>query len=196
MPPLEGLIRMKTEQNRTTEGGTKMKGVIVMCLGELVRNNFGQDKWEAALEKAGVKKDTIFLSTSNVDDVTVLKVIGSLCDILNISLVQAADAFGDYWVNTFAPKIYGAYYEGIKTAKEFLLNMDKVHVQTAAIVPDSRPPRFDYEWKNDKTLIMGYKSHRGLIDIMVGLVKGVGKYYNEDLKVTKLGDDKVEIIFS
>jgi hypothetical protein len=172
-----------------------MKGVIVMCLGELVRNNFGQDKWETALEKAGVNKDTIFLSTSDVDDGTVLKVIGSLCDILNISLVQAADAFGDYWVNNFAPKIYGAYYQGVKSAKEFLLNMDKVHVHSTQTLQDSNPPRFNYEWKDDKTLIMGYKSHRGLIDIMVGLVKGVGKYYNEDLTVTKLGDDKVEIVF-
>jgi hypothetical protein len=173
-----------------------MKGVIVMCLGELVRNNFGKDKWETALEKAGVNKDTIFLPTSDIDDGTVLKVIGSLCDVLNISLVQAADAFGDYWVNVFAPKIYVPYYQNVKSAKEFLLNMDKVHVHSTETLPDSRPPRFDYEWKDDKTLIMGYKSHRGLIDIMVGLVRGVGKYYNEDLKVTKLGDDKVEIVFS
>lgn len=172
-----------------------MKGVIVMCLGELVQNNFGKDKWETALEKAGVNKDTIFLSTSDVDDGTVLKVINSLCDILNISLVQAADAFGDYWVNVFAPKIYKVYYDGVISAKDFLLKMDEVHVQSAAIVKDCRPPRFSYEWKDDKTLIMGYKSHRGLIDIMVGLIKGVGKYYNENLKVTKLGDDKVEVVF-
>jgi hypothetical protein len=173
-----------------------MKGVIVICLGDLVRNNFGQDKWDTALEKAGVKKNTVILPTSNVDDSTVLKVIDSVCNVLNISLVQAADAFGDYWVNVFAPKTYAPYYAGVKSAKEFLLNMDKVHVQSAAIIKDCCPPRFSYEWKDDKTLIMGYKSHRGLIDIMVGLIKGVGKYYNEDLKVTKLADDKVKIVFS
>ena len=172
-----------------------MKGVIVMCLGELVKNNFGQDKWEAALEKAGVNKSTIFLPTSNVDDGAVLKVIESVCNVLDISLVQAADAFGDYWVNVFAPKIYSPFYAGAKSAKEFLLNMDKVHVYTTETLKDCCPPRFSYNWKDDKTLIMGYKSHRGLIDIMVGLIKGVGKYYNEDLKVTKLGDDKVEIVF-
>lgn len=30
---------------------------------------------------------------------------------------------------------------------------------------------------------------------MVGLVKGIGKYYKENLKVTKLGPEKVESIF-
>jgi hypothetical protein len=42
---------------------------------------------------------------------------------------------------------------------------------------------------------MKYKSRRGLIDFMVGLIKGVGKFYKEDLKVTKLSSDKVEIVF-
>jgi hypothetical protein len=42
---------------------------------------------------------------------------------------------------------------------------------------------------------MKYKSHRNLIDFLVGLIKGVGKFYKEDLKVTKLTNDKVEIVF-
>jgi len=42
---------------------------------------------------------------------------------------------------------------------------------------------------------MKYISKRGLIDFMVGLIKGVGKYYREDLKVTKLGNDRVKIVF-
>jgi hypothetical protein len=46
-----------------------------------------------------------------------------------------------------------------------------------------------------KTLIMHYKSHRGLIDFMVGLIKGVGKYFKENLQVRKLGDKRVEIVF-
>jgi hypothetical protein len=42
---------------------------------------------------------------------------------------------------------------------------------------------------------MKYKSKRKLIDFMVGLIKGVGKFYKENLKVKKISDDKVEIIF-
>jgi hypothetical protein len=30
---------------------------------------------------------------------------------------------------------------------------------------------------------------------MVGLIKGVGNFYKEDLKVTKLGNDRVKIVF-
>jgi len=172
-----------------------MKGVIALALKEMVKERFGRDKWKAALKKAGIDSEPIILPILDVDDQTVLKIVNSVCEVLNISLIQAADAFGDYWVNVYSQKMYISHYENVKTAKEFLLKMDSIHVVTTQSMPGAHPPRFGYEWKNEKTLIMKYKSSRGLIDFMVGLIKGVGKFYKEDLKVTKLGSAEVEIVF-
>lgn len=172
-----------------------MKGVIANCLGNLIKEKFGKDKWEEVLEQAGLSRITQFLSTQDIDDDAVIKVVESVCKVLGISLPQAADAFGEYWVNSFAPKIYSAHYRNKKSSKDFLLDMDNVHATVTKTMSNARPPRFTYEWKNDHTLTMTYKSHRGLIDFVVGLVKGVGKYYKEDLKITKLGDTKVQVTF-
>ena len=172
-----------------------MKGVIVLALKEMVIATYGIDKWKNALAKAGIGEEPLIMPISNVDDQIFLRVVNSLCEVLNISFIQAADAFGDYWVTVYSQKMYRVYYENVKTAKEFLLKMDSVHVASTKSIPDANPPRFEYEWKDEKTLIMKYKSQRGLIDLMVGLIKGVGKLYKEDLKVTKLGSDKVEIVF-
>jgi hypothetical protein len=180
---------------QTDERSAGVKGVIVQCLAELVKEKFGRDKWEEALEKSGLDKDAVFLATQDVEDNAVLKVVGSVCETLGISLVQAADAFGEYWVNTFAPKIYATYYRGADSARDFLLKMDDVHRAATKSIPGAHPPRFEYEWKDDKTLVMTYKSHRGLIDFLVGLIKGVGTYFKEDLQVTKLSDEKVEVVF-
>jgi len=82
-----------------------MKGAIINCLEELVVNGFGKDKWEAAFEKAGFEKNTFFLSIQDIDDAKVLKkLVGAVCSVLNISLPQAADAFGEYWRCTYAPE--------------------------------------------------------------------------------------------
>lgn len=172
-----------------------MKGVIVMCLASLVTEKFGKPKWEATLEKAGLPRTTFFLATQDIEDAVAMKIIGSACEVLNITMEQAAMAFGDYWVNEFAVKIYQPFYRGPKSAKEFLLNLDKVHVVTTQTVANAHPPRFDYDWKDEKTLIMTYKSPRGLIDFFIGLAHGVGKHFNEELKITKLSSEKVEIIF-
>ena len=128
-------------------------------------------------------------------DADVLKVVESVCKVLNLTLQQAADAFGDYWVNDYAVNIYKFYYRHSNSAKDFLLNMDNVHIEVTKNIPNAHPPRFTYNWENDKTLIMTYNSHRDLIDFLIGLVKGVGKYFNEDLKVKKLENDKIQIDF-
>lgn len=172
-----------------------MKGVIVNCLKDLVINKFGLDKWEAALEKIGLDKKMTFIVTQDVDDAVALKVVGSVCAVLNISLSQAADAFGEYWMCSYAPQIYKSYYRGVKSAKEFLLKMDEIHRQTTESIPNAKPPRFEYSWENEKTLIMKYKSQRGLMDFMLGLIKGVGKYFKENLKVSKLNNESAKIVF-
>ena len=172
-----------------------MKGIIAMCLKDLVVNKFGADKWDECLKNMGEAEDISILATSDMHDEVVMKMVQAACKTLGISLQQAADAFGEYWVCNFSQKVYGGFYRKYGNAKEFLLAMDKVHVDMTKSMKDSVPPRFDYEWKDNRTLIMKYKSKRNLIDFAVGLAKGVGKHYKEDIKVSKLSDDKMQIVF-
>ena len=123
-----------------------------------------------------------------------MTVIKTACESLGLTIVELADVYGDYWINVFAPKVYSPYYN-VDSAREFLLNVDFIHTSITKRIPNAQPPRFNYEWLSHDTLIMTYHSKRGLIDFMVGLIKGVGKYFNEDLKVTKLSNTKVKIVF-
>ena len=76
-----------------------MKGAIVQCLGDLAKSNFGNDKWEQSLEKAGMNKNSFFMPIQNVDDEKVMKIIDSLCKVANISPTHRQQVFGDYSVN-------------------------------------------------------------------------------------------------
>ena len=42
---------------------------------------------------------------------------------------------------------------------------------------------------------MKYHSPRNLVDFMVGLIKGVGKHFNEKLTVSKISSDSVRVVF-
>lgn len=173
-----------------------MKAIIALALKGLIKDKFGDEKWEAVLKNAGIDNEPRLTPISDIDDKVVLDVIGSACKVLDISSVQAADAFGEYWMTEYAPQIFKHYFSAKKNAKEFLLKMDDVHVAVTNTTENARPPRFDYEWEDKNTLIMNYKSDRNLIDIFVGLIKGVGKYYNENLQVSKAGGNKVKVIFA
>ena len=171
-----------------------MKGAIAKCLGELVESRFGKEKWQQALEKAGIPRDKVFWPSEDIDDGKTMELIGAVCDVLDITTGEAADAFGEYWTNVYAPKSFSFFYKGVNSAREFLLKMDSVHVATTQQMKNTNPPRFGYEWEDERTLLMSYKSGRGLIDILVGLIKGVGKYYKENLMVTKMSPGLVRIV--
>ena len=172
-----------------------MKGVIAICLGELISEKFSRDKWEEVLEGAGLPRKTFFLATEDVDDAATMRVVASVCKVMDMSMTQAADAFGEYWFNVYAPRVYKAHYAGKKSAKEMLMALNHIHKSVANHSPNAHPPKFEYDWKDDKTLLMTYQSSRGLIDFFIGIVKGVGTYYKEKLSITKLPNNKVEIRF-
>lgn len=172
-----------------------MKGVIALCLKEVVVNNFGLEKWSEIVAQAGHKRDPMILPISNLEDEVVLGLLSSTCQTLDISLETAADVFGDYWVNVYTQRMYKAYYDGADSARELLLKMDSIHVAVTRNIRNAHPPRFNYTWEDEKTLIIQYTSPRNLIDLFIGLVKGVGKHYDEELRVTKAADDKLRIVF-
>ncbi len=172
-----------------------MKGAIAVALKEMVVENYGEQAWKSALNHAGITTEPILTLLSNIDDALMMKIIDGVCKTLNISQLKAFDAFGEYWMLKFAPSKYPSHIRGANNAKEFLLKMDSVHDFVTKNMDNAHPPRFQYEWKDQNTLIMNYKSQRGLIDLLVSLIKGVGKYYKENLMVTKLSNTQVQIKF-
>ncbi len=172
-----------------------MKGAIANCMAKLVIDKRGIDIWEKVLENAGLDKNTKFLVIQDIDDNTVMKVINSVCTVLNKSFQKTANAFGIYWMNYYAPKLYPIYFENPKTAKEFLLRMNEVHNQITKNIKNASPPSFEYEQPDEKTLIITYKSKRDLMIFFIALIQGVGKYFNENLTIIQTGKNKVKIIF-
>ena len=172
-----------------------MKGTILKCLQEMVEIRFGKPEWQGILSDAGFKGPQLFSLSADVDEGKALALFASTARVLEISAEQAAEAFGDYWVNDYAPRVYQTIYARHKSAREFLLAMDGVHVMVTESVPNARPPRFDFEIQGEKTVLVTYKSKRGLIDLYIGLVRGVGKRFGTQLEIQKLSARQVKITF-
>ncbi len=172
-----------------------MKGTILKCLQEMVESRFGKAEWQEILGDAGFKGPQLFSLSADVDEGKALALFASAARVLEISPEQAADAFGDHWVNEYAPRVYQTIYGRYKSAREFILAMDEVHVMVTDSVPNARPPRFDFEKQGEKTLLVTYRSKRGLIDLYIGLARGVGKRFGTLLEIQKLSPRQVKITF-
>ena len=172
-----------------------MKGSIIKCLSDLVRNNFGENKWKEIVQQSGENPQMAIFATSDIDDKTAFKLIENTCKVLNLTKQQACDAFGDYWVNTYAPKIYSIYYPNFENAKQFIMGMDKTHETVTKNMLNARPPRFTFEEVDENTIIVNYLSTRKMINFYTGLVKGIGKYFNTPIDIKKLSEERVKLTF-
>jgi hypothetical protein len=173
-----------------------MKGSITSCLAQLIETTFGKEKWEAVRDHAGAQSVAgLKLATSDVDDAVASRLIQSTCKILGLTEQQAADAFGEYWCCTYAPKVYKAYLQRFRSAREMILGMDQVHSDVTNNMANARPPRFEYHWEDENSLVVTYKSPRGMMSIYVGLARGVGKYFKEKLDVQSLSANQCRIRF-
>lgn len=172
-----------------------MKGTVHKCVEKLVIEKFGLDKWEECLASVGLDEDHVFMMNDDVDEATTMRMLGNMPAILGISFQQLLDAFGEYWACSYTPKVYPAYFEGIHSSKEMLVNLDRIHREVTENMDNARPPRFTYKWVDEHTLQMQYSSKRGLIDLFISIAKGMNKYFNEENKITKIDDNSVEIVF-
>lgn len=172
-----------------------MKGIAVDCLKEVVVGSLGPAKWIEILARAGVESGTTFHVNDDVDDQVVLNLFAQTCDVGNLTLEQACDAFGAHWVGTYIPQRYPEFYAGVRTAREFLLKLDGIHAAARQRIPNAQPPRHSYEWKSDNTLVMGYASDRGLVELFIGAVRGAARHFGDAIEVQALDEKRVEIVF-
>ena len=172
-----------------------MKGTILKCLQEMVESQHGKPVWQEILDEAGLQGSRFFTLSSDVADADAVALFQATASVLELGFQDAANAFGDHWVNVYAPRVYQTIYGRLKSAREFILAMDGVHVMVTNTIENAHPPRFEYEEQADGTLLVTYKSQRGLIDIYIGLVYGVGKFFDTPLQVTKLSARQVRIRF-
>ena len=116
--------------------------------------------------------------------------------MLGFTLQEAADAFGEYWSCVFAPEVGAAVWRTFGSARECIQRLGDLRFDMDAAAVSLGPSRFRYDWKDERTLLVGYTSDHGLLDFYVGIVRGVGTAFDEPLQVRKLTSSDVEVVFA
>ena len=166
-----------------------MKGSIVECIRELVTRKFGAAKWKEALKKAGLPEGQLFSSLEDVPDSQVLAIMKGVADAASLTMPQVMEAFGEHWSSQYAPSVYKPYFASVKSTRELLLKLDEIHLAMTRSMKSAHPPRFRYEWKGDHHLVMHYQSQRGLVALMPGLIRGLGKQFKDNPSVNIIGNE-------
>ena len=167
-----------------------MYGIVNLAIQGLVVENHGLDKWNKIKEKSGVKVP-FFLSDEPYDDEITFNLVACSSEVLNIPQSEILKAFGEYWVLKTGQEKYGELMKaGGKDFSEFITNLPNFHSRIMLIYPKLSPPEFKVSRKDDKTLILDYYSTRkGLTYFVIGLIEGIAKMFNTEIKMTHLSSN-------
>jgi len=160
-----------------------MKGIINKGIQELVEAKFGAEAWDKIKELAKCE-EPFFSARENYSDQMTVDLANAASEVSGLPLETVLVEFGKFWITNTGAESYPTFFKlAGRAAREFLMNMDKVHKQVTKNVLNAKPPSFEYEELPDGRLLMHYRSERKLCAVLRGLILGVGIYFDEELQV-------------
>ncbi len=164
-----------------------MYGIVNKAIEDLIRENFGDIKWDAIKQRSGVDID-FFLSNEPYDDSITYKLAQAAAEETGLTLAKVLSDFGEWWVVRTSREKYGALLRaGGSSMPEFFRNLPDFHNRIAFIYPKLTPPEFRTSDETNTSIDIHYHSARqGLQDFVHGLLVGIGKLYNQEVFIELL----------
>lgn len=161
-----------------------MYGLINKAVQQLVVSNFGEEQWEAIKQESGVE-DLGFISMKPYPDDVTFRLVAVASKHTGISVPELLQAFGEYWVLHTSNEGYGEMMDSAgNSLPEFLRGLNMMHFRLGNIMPEMVMPHFEVTDETTNSLLLHYFSKReGLADMVLGLVRGLGKRFNTDCTI-------------
>jgi hypothetical protein len=161
-----------------------MYGIINKSIEDLVKTNFGEEKWVQILERSGIEVD-FFISNEPYDDDITYQLAGAIATEMDLSLGEVLTVFGEWWVlKTTKEKYRGMLEAGGNSLREFLVNLPIFHNRVMMVYPKLTPPEFKTSHIEDRSIHIHYFSKRqGLKEFVRGLLQGLGKMYQTPVEI-------------
>ena len=164
-----------------------MYGLVNKAIKDLVVENHGQEKWEEICTSVGFEESD-FISMSPYPDKLTYDLVGAASKILKTDANAILEAFGEYWILYTAEQGYGDLLDlSGSSFTEFLGNLDMLHLRINNMMPELKAPLFSTQNETNNSVELRYKSHRkGLVPMLLGLIKGLGKRFNMVVQIEEL----------
>ena len=171
-----------------------MKGIILASFRDyFLKKTNNEVTWKDILDKSGLGSEKIILHSVSLDDKYVKPIIDGMSEKLMMNKSELLIELGKFFIISTATRFYKTTLMKYNTFEDFILNVNKIHSSIVQMMPDATPPVFGIEFKNNK-IVIDYTSKRHLIDYAYGALLGAAALYKSNAKITKLNDNKIEIL--
>lgn len=165
-----------------------MYGLVNKAIKDLVIKNHGTEKWNEICKLSDFH-DPEFVGMNPYPDKLTYDLVKNASTVLKADSAAILEAFGEYWILYTAQEGYGDLMDiAGSNFPDFLNNLDMLHNRISNIMPQLMPPQFSTQNVSANSLELIYTSNRvGLIPMLYGLIKGLGKRFNLNVSIKQIG---------
>jgi hypothetical protein len=161
-----------------------MHGIIFQQLQQFVNKNYGSNQWIELLESANLG-GKFYMPTQVYDDSEVVSLVVKASEITGRSVQEIMESFGEFIAPSLL-KIYSASIKSDWSTIDLLEHVENtIHKAVRFADKNASPPELDCKRKSPTKVVIDYTSKRKMIDVGVGIIKGIAKIKNERIEIKR-----------
>lgn len=161
-----------------------MKGTVVGTWVKTLRKQYPHEVIRDKMMGAGIDPDKSISPLSDIEDDKLFSFITEVARHFKIEENELWRLIGQDNIQSF----YEGYSSFFKKANlfQFLNSMNDVHKVVRKRIKGSNPPGLDMEITGAQTVILTYRSKRGMFSYMMGLLDGAQSHFDEKLEIKEI----------
>ncbi|CAH1785621.1 unnamed protein product [Owenia fusiformis] len=168
-----------------------MYGLLLQSIKELIKEEFGEETWEAIRKKADVPYT--FITHKPYSESMVVRISRAAHEVTNVPRDVLMERFGLSFVGFVGRFGYDRILRVLgRNFRDFLNNLDNLHEYLRFSYPKLKPPSFFIEQESRQGLLLHYRSRRrGFVKYVKGQIIEVGrKLYNTQIQVEVVSENE------
>jgi hypothetical protein len=158
-----------------------MKGVVFTLVEDVVTQRFGFDMWDEVLDRA--EADGVYTSLADYPDAELVAIVGAIAEITGTSIDEVLVLAGRAGFAVLAAH-HADLVEPYDDWRQLVSSLDNlIHPEVRKIYAGAEPPSFSTTASADGSILLEYRSARGLCRLAEGLARGAGAWFSTPVEV-------------
>lgn len=162
-----------------------MKGIVFTEFLEMVEEKFGFLIADQIVQQSSLPSGGTYTAVGTYPHAEMVSLVVSLSKETEVEVPVLLKTFGKHLFPRFAQG-YGQFFADVKDPFTFLESLEGyIHVEVKKLYPDAELPSFESHSPAPNTLVMEYRSERGMADFAEGLLEGCFEHFNQSVSISR-----------
>ncbi len=159
-----------------------MKGIVFTEFLKMVERSFGAETVECIIVEANLSSGGAYTSVGTYPHEEMLALLACLSVRTGASVNQLMRIYGKYMFRVLHAQIPAS--DPVSRSDTFTLMMQiesNIHAEVRKLYPDADLPHFEHTRLDQYTLLLKYRSERGMASFAEGLISGCIEHFGEPI---------------